>query len=215
MNIFIYDLILKINRILTYVFLSLYVLNLVLFYVTVILISIITFLNYCVLNFEINFLENALLLMFNPIYCMESENEPTNLISLTKESIPVDSIPSKFKTTVDPLIKYDSFKNIDNKVCINKYDYLHAIISDPDCTLLDLKKILSTNQIICLINSDLYHNEEMDSDLALSIRKELGSSLYEEELSDVDSYIRTQVDYKSKLAIQEYKSELASKYNKS
>lgn len=215
MNIFIYDLILKINRTITYVFLSLYVLNLVLFYVTVILISIITFLNYCVLNFEINFLENALLLMFNPIYCMESENEPTNLISLTKESIPVDSIPSKFKTTVDPLIKYDSFKNIDNKVCINKYDYLHAIISDPDCTLLDLKKILSTNQIICLIKSDLYHNEEMDSDLALSIRKELGSSLYEEELSDVDSYIRTQVDYKSKLAIQEYKSELASKYNKS
>lgn len=56
------------------------------------------------------------------------------------------------------------------KLFINSHSYIHAIIEDPDCNINDLDQILSINQIIELVQDNRYHNEEMSSDLALSIR---------------------------------------------
>src|ERR1700712_2106866 len=145
---------------------------------------------------------------------MDGSSGPSSLSALNNESVPVETVPSKFKTTVEDIIKYDSYLDSNNKKCINKYSYIHAIINDSECTVTDLQKHLSTNQIIGLVKENQFHNEEMDSDLVISIRKEYKADLYDEELPEINSFVKTQVEYKSQTALQEYKSELAAKYEK-
>lgn len=211
MNIKLIHLILKTNKVINYTLLYLYVFNLLLIYLTVLFISIISLIKAYNPNFLTYFFESIQLLFFNPVYCMDSL-ETSSLQSLFHESIRIENIPLKFQTTVDSLIKYESFKDMDQKICIKKYDYIHAIINDIDCELSDLKNVLTSNQIIELIKGNKFHNEEMSPELVLSIRKEYSSDLFIEETSEIDNFVRTQISYKSKLALQDLESELTNKY---
>jgi len=220
MRFFFYQFLLNINKLITYAFLAFYGLNLLFFYVTVLLVTSIAIFKSLDLEILANFTEFWGSLLFDPIFCMDNSSsssshpEPSTLQDLNKEGIRVDSIPPKFESTVRSVILYDSWKDSQNITYISKYEYIHLIIADPDCTLKDLENILSKNQIIDLIKSNAFHNQEMDADLALSIRAKYKSEFLGDESAIIGEFLNTQIGYKSDQALQAWDKELAEKYEK-